>query len=172
MKKWMLVLVVAALVIGGYFWNRQKRELASAEPGIKLESAQIKTQMIQSLNWKDEGDHVAFQIESQDPEFCTQWSEAKVTLAAEGMGVSGESPGAQAMAKCEQGRIEMSWPKDIGSWNESIQKTGDYIETPSQFYVASVELSGAKGEMRISSYEISAIRNQKFELDLNPPSAP
>lgn len=167
----MLVLVVAALIVGGYFWNRQKRDLATAEPGMKLEYAQIKTQMIQSIDWKDQGDQMLFQLESQDPEFCTQWNQVKVALAAEGMGVSGESPGAFATAKCEQGRIQMLWPKDIGKWTESIQKTGDYIETPSQFYISSIELSGAKGEMKISNFEISAIRSQKFDLDINPPAA-
>jgi len=161
------LVVVAVLVVAGYFWTRQKRELASADPkAIQLESAQIKTGAIQAIEWTEQGDDVLFQINSQDPEFCTKWSQVKVSLTAEGMGVSGEAPGATAVAKCNQGRFQILWPRQIQNWSDEIQKTGDYIEIPTRFYVSSIELTGSLGEMRISSYEISAIRSQTFDLIL------
>lgn len=169
MKKAGIVLFAfVLLLVTGYLWTRQKRNLASADPAMQLEFAQIKTHMIQAIEWKDEGDHNLFRIESGDPEFCKNWSEAKIEMVAEGLGVSGDAPGAFAKAQCEQGRIQIQWPKHILKWNDPIQKTGDYIETPAQFYIGAIELQGEMGLMRISNYEISSVRSETFTLTLEP----
>lgn len=166
MKKIWIFAIIGVLLGLTVYLASPKRHLASeTSESQKLEYVQIKTSMIQDVQWQDDGDAMTFRIESADPEFCTKWSQASVSLAAEGMGVSGEAPGAKSVANCQAGRIEMKWPKQVGQWQEPIQKTGDYIETPEKFYVSEIALNGSMGQMKISNYEISSVRSQQFELN-------
>ena len=164
-----VVLAFAILIGAGLFWNMQKRMPAAKDrESLKLESAQIKTAMIQSIEWTDQADQTVFRISSADADFCKKWQLAEVHLSAEGMGVSGEAPAAMQSTKCVDGRFEMIWPKDLKQWKEGITKIGDYLETPSQMYVSQILIEGPFGQMHISAYEISAIRNAQFELPLVP----
>jgi hypothetical protein len=163
-KVWGIVILAAVLVVGLYLSN-PKRNLASDQSeSLKMEHVQIKTEMIQSLQWQDQGQDIQFRIEATDPEFCRKWSQASIILAADGMGVSGDTPGARATVACQDGHFEMRWPKQVSLWQGFIEKTGDYIEVPEKFYVSSVNIEGPMGHMSISSFEIQALRNQLFEL--------
>lgn len=153
------------LIAGIFYWSQQKRDLASDESQqAKAESAQMKSNMIQSIEWMDHGGRMSFLMALKDSEFCNQWQHAKIHLVADGMGVSGEAPGAVASMSCQDGKFEMMWPKRIAEWSEGIQKTGDYIEEPHQFYIGLIEVDGLAGTMKITNYEISAILGQNLEL--------
>jgi hypothetical protein len=165
-RLWILFSLIAIVAIALHFWTAQKRQLASSADSQSLtaQSAQIKTDMIKSIQWTEQSDQFLFRIESSDPSFCENWKTARISVAAEGVGVSGEAPGAEVSVNCVQGRFEFVWPKRVASWSEPIRKTGDYIEVPTQFFVSAIELTGAAGPMKISSYEIALIRGQSFVL--------
>ena len=163
--KWFQFICVLTVLIAIYVWNLPKRNPASTDsPDVKLENTQIKTEMIQSIEWKDQGTDIQFLIHSKDPGFCDNWKTATIRLQAEGMGVSGDAPGARAVVACQQGRFEFMWPKQIELWKSPIEKTGDYIETPSRFYVGTIFIEGPAGQMKITNYEISAVRSETFDL--------
>jgi hypothetical protein len=165
-RLWILISLLTVLAVGLHLWTNQRRQIASStdEKSLAMQSAQIKTDMIRSIQWLEQSEQILFRIESSDPRFCENWKTAKISLAAEGMGVSGEAPGAEASVNCVQGRFDFAWPKRMAIWSESIHKTGDYIEMPARFYVNAIELVGASGSMKMSSYEIISIRGQNLDL--------
>lgn len=170
-QKTIMILIVIFVLVGAAsltFWNLQKRNLAasSEEPSLNAENAKMKTDMILALQWQDHQDEIILFLRPTDEKFCQNWQEMTASLEADGMGVSGEAPGAQATVACQDSGFEMKWPKQISKWPSDLKKTGEYFEIPSQMFVRSIEIQGPIGKMHISSYEFSMVRGQNFELTL------
>jgi hypothetical protein len=165
-RKFLLLLIVLFGISAGLYFSRSpSRILASIDQqSLKLEYVQIKTEMINAIEWTEQSDQILFRLGSHDPDFCQKWTDLRIFLVADGMGVSGDSLGAVASVRCLDGGFEFVWPKQVQKWGTHIQKTGEYFEIPQSFYVHSIEINGAFGKMKISNYEISLVRNQLFEL--------
>jgi hypothetical protein len=164
-KFFFLLMAFVGILVGLHFFRNPSRFLASIDQkSSKLEHVQIKTEMINAIHWTEESDQILFHLVSQDSDFCQKWTDLRIFLVADGMGVSGDSPGANVAIKCLNGGFEFAWPKQIKQWDADIQKTGEYFEIPKSFYVQSIEISGAFGKMKISNYEISLVQNRLFEL--------
>lgn len=154
----------------GIFLQTQNRPLAHRtvaslnSPG-SWDSLKIKTQTIESIQWKDLGDKFSLQVSLPASMGCDAFSQASIFVRPEGLSEDGEVTSFELPVSCQGGHFSLELSKSIRDLKEKSLNQPDFFEIPKQFIISQIRLTGPSGKMAISGREIQHIKGQNYQFE-------